>query len=89
MRADPSFVARASLSRRTTWPADVQRESVSIGDTFLLGTDGLSEVLEEEELAAWLGQAEVETACRRLVERAYELGGRDNITAVVLRATGP
>ena len=58
------------------------------GDVYLLCSDGLSGVIEHGELTAIL--LEHRDLCRtvgHLVERANELGGPDNITAVVVRVS--
>jgi PPM family protein phosphatase len=55
------------------------------GDRMLLCSDGLTEMLPEKEINQVLHtEAEPEQACRRLVTRANEAGGRDNITVVVV-----
>jgi protein phosphatase len=51
---------------------------------YLLCSDGLSEVLEPEHIAALLS-APAEDACRALVDAAYLAGSRDNISAIVVR----
>jgi serine/threonine protein phosphatase PrpC len=66
---------------------DVRREPVEIGDTFLLCTDGLSEMVDEAELATMLASPSIEAACAALIDRAYAAGGRDNITAVIARVS--
>jgi protein phosphatase len=63
---------------------DVQRIDLETGDRVLLCTDGLTEMVSEDSIAAILAaEAEPETACARLVAEANAQGGRDNITAVV------
>jgi protein phosphatase len=53
------------------------------GDRLLLSTDGLTDGVEDAEIELLCGQADLEAACRALVDRALEAGGRDNITAIV------
>lgn len=55
------------------------------GDVFLLCSDGLYEPLGPEGLMEFLRAPTAQAACEGLVAAAYEAGGRDNITAVVLR----
>jgi protein phosphatase len=56
------------------------------GDTLLLCSDGLTEMVSEEEIAAVLErERDPRQACERLVEEANRLGGRDNITVIVAR----
>jgi protein phosphatase len=65
---------------------DVQMEDLEPGDEILLCSDGLTEMLPPERLAAILAaELEPEEACMRLVFEANFEGGRDNITAIVAR----
>jgi len=54
------------------------------GDRFLLCSDGLHDVLSDEDLSVRLGQGDVGTASALLVAAANERGGPDNISAVVV-----
>lgn len=63
---------------------DVMRVSLEHGDRVLLCTDGLTDLLDNEEIGARLGSGEAAaTVCQQLVERALEAGGKDNVTVVV------
>lgn len=63
---------------------EVHKLALECGDRLLLCSDGLTEMLLEEQIKLALNtEAEPELACRRLVRLANEAGGRDNITAVV------
>lgn len=53
-------------------------------DRLLLCSDGLSDVLEEAQVAALLGDSEIDEAADLLVNAVLEAGGEDNVTAVVL-----
>jgi serine/threonine protein phosphatase PrpC len=63
---------------------EVQLDRARSGDVYLLCSDGLSEVLAVEEIAALL-ELPAERACRALVDAAYAAGSRDNISAIVVR----
>jgi PPM family protein phosphatase len=54
------------------------------GDRFLLCSDGLHDVLTENELSTCLAQGDVNEASALLVAAANEHGGPDNISAVVI-----
>lgn len=56
------------------------------GDSFVLCSDGLTDMVMDDALARLAGgtQEAAETA-QRLVEEALKNGGRDNVTAMVLR----
>jgi serine/threonine protein phosphatase PrpC len=64
----------------------VELHSVDLhpGDVILLCSDGLTEMVPEETIAAVVrGEADPRRACERLVEEANRRGGGDNVTAVV------
>lgn len=66
--------------------ATVQRFEVRSGDVLLLCSDGLSGVLNDETMMRVVSNsASPEQACRELIRGANELGGPDNITAIVAR----
>jgi protein phosphatase len=59
---------------------------VRAGDRLLLCSDGLTEMVSDEGIADILGaEPDPETACMKLVARANDAGGRDNITVVIVR----
>jgi protein phosphatase len=59
------------------------------GDQVLLCTDGLTEVVDDDRIAAVLAaQADGDDACRALIAAANQGGGPDNVTVVLLRAAG-
>jgi protein phosphatase len=68
---------------------EVHRADLEAGDVVLLCTDGLTDMVDDDRIAAALApEAEPRSACERLVALANEAGGRDNITAVVARFEG-
>lgn len=52
------------------------------GDRLLLCSDGLTDMVPEEEIQVLLSAPSVGTAVSQLVEAALEAGGRDNITCI-------
>jgi protein phosphatase len=65
---------------------DVRKADLQTGDALLLCTDGLTDLVPDERIAAVLAaEAEPKAACERLVADANAEGGRDNITAIVAR----
>ena len=59
------------------------------GDALLLCTDGLHGVLDSETIKGILTKAgNVEAAARALIDAALDGGGRDNVTALVVRYEG-
>ena len=65
---------------------EVHKQQLQPGDCLLLCSDGMSDMVPDEEITAIL-QAEPEprAACARLIEEANAHGGRDNVTAIVAR----
>lgn len=60
--------------------------TVDDGDTFLLCSDGLSNEVTESEIRDALLTGNCRQAVETLIEIALKRGGRDNISAVVVRA---
>jgi PPM family protein phosphatase len=59
---------------------------VQAGDRLLLCSDGLTEMLTNDAIAAVLrAEPDPRAACAKLVTQANEAGGRDNITVVIVR----
>jgi protein phosphatase len=65
------------------------RRSTEKGDAFLLCSDGLTDIVADDEIEAMLVAMEDERkAARALIELANERGGPDNISVVVVRIVG-
>lgn len=78
------------LSRALGTGAEVEIETFSRvplpGDIFLLCSDGLSNKLSSDEIHAILidSKEDIEGAARKMVDRAKEKGGEDNISIVIV-----
>lgn len=79
-------VLTRALGTEPVVEADLVRTGVRAGDMVLLTTDGLTNLVEREEISAILGKHSPADAARRLVGLANERGGFDNSTVVILRA---
>ncbi|MEO7110706.1 MAG: Stp1/IreP family PP2C-type Ser/Thr phosphatase [Polyangiaceae bacterium] len=80
-----NVIVRA-LGMKDTVKVDTRFETPREGDTYLLCTDGLSgPVSDEEILEITLAAPDIKTAGARLIERANQNGGPDNITVVLAR----
>jgi serine/threonine protein phosphatase PrpC len=64
---------------------DIFTEPVQEGDTLILCTDGLSGVIEDEDLRTIVEHYDPEESVQHLIARANEAGGPDNVTAIVVR----
>lgn len=58
------------------------------GDTLILCTDGLTDLVDENDILQTLSGRDVEEALETLVEMANIRGGHDNITAITLQMPG-
>ena len=58
---------------------------VQVGDHFLLCSDGLSNLIEEHELAEAMSEQQDQDLVGALVQQALERGGDDNVTIVAVR----
>ncbi len=59
---------------------------VEAGDRLLMCSDGLTEMVTDDVIAATLrAEPDPEPACRTLLAKANEAGGRDNITLLIVR----
>ena len=85
----PRNVITRALGIAPTVDVDVNSVPAEVGDVFLLCSDGLHGLVEDEDLVKIVHETSVLTeACARLVEAANRNGGRDNITAVLVRIEG-
>ena len=63
---------------------DVYQHDLKKNDRFLLCTDGLTEMVDDQTIGRILEQAAPEDAVRQLLDVANNAGGVDNITAIVV-----
>ena len=69
---------------------DIRRVGIAAGDTLLLCSDGLTEMVPEDRIAAELARGRpAQEACQVLVDLALDAGGKDNVTVVLGRYYAP
>ncbi|MBX3181153.1 MAG: Stp1/IreP family PP2C-type Ser/Thr phosphatase [Polyangiaceae bacterium] len=82
----PKNVITRALGMQDQVAVDLQSDDVQPGDLYVLCSDGLSGMIEDEEILEVVTSTDdLELACRGLVRLANEHGGEDNITAVLVR----
>jgi|SRR5215813_10376639 len=74
-----------ALGLEGTGEPEVSRVPIRTDDVFLICTDGVYDVLSSEQIGLALRRGSPQEMTERLVREAYEQGGTDNITAVVIR----
>ncbi len=65
---------------------DVMEERIESGDRLMLCSDGLSNMVLNEEIAEILGMGTAEEAVWALIEAANQAGGHDNISVAIVDA---
>jgi protein phosphatase len=64
----------------------LKMEKVKRGDTFLLCSDGLHDMLSDVEIKNVLSKSyALKDKCNRLIDKALEMGGKDNVTVIVIQ----
>lgn len=58
---------------------------IQVGDSYLLCSDGLSNMMQDEEMQEIITKNDVEQGARELVDLANQRGGEDNITLILLK----
>jgi protein phosphatase len=80
-----SIITRA-LGPEPEVEVDLQTVPAQAGDVFLICSDGLTTMLDDDKIAHVLSRAtSLQSAVRALVDEANRAGGRDNITVVLFR----
>jgi protein phosphatase len=66
---------------------EVHTYPVELGDIFLLCSDGLSDMVTDEDIELTLSslQANLQLAAEQLVQQANDNGGRDNVSVILVR----
>lgn len=80
-----NVIVRA-LGMKDTVTVDVTKVEPRAGDIFVLCSDGLSGMIEDDAIldAVVTGGQDLESICQDLIARANANGGQDNITAVLV-----
>jgi serine/threonine protein phosphatase PrpC len=82
-------VLSRALGRKAQVEVDTFSGSLAPGETLLLCSNGLSDVLHDAEMDEILRQDQLSQAITHLVETANERGGPDNISALLIQAYTP
>jgi serine/threonine protein phosphatase PrpC len=88
--ANKNYVTRA-LGVEPQVEVEVQEQPVDKGDIYILCSDGLSDMVEDEEIRLTLItlRQNPTLTVQQLVQAANDNGGRDNISAMLIRVAEP
>lgn len=69
---------------------EVNVHEVQVGDIYLLCSDGLNDMVEDEDIGSALRmlQANLPLAASQLIEMANDNGGRDNVSVILVKVNG-
>lgn len=82
----PKNVILRALGIQPSVQVDVSTHEVKPDDVYLLCSDGLTDMVPDEQLTACLRQEDdLQSTCEQLIEHANQRGGIDNITVVLAR----
>ena len=81
-------VLERAIGTRHTVKADASDVPIRLcaGDRLLLCTDGLHDLVHDEEMAGWAGGAQVSESAEKLIQAALARGGHDNISVILIEA---
>ena len=86
-RAHPMrHVLTSIIGSRDGSEPEVMSVPLERGDVFVLTTDGLHNVVDDETIGRLAAAAQPGEAARRLVQEALDKGTTDNVTVVIVRA---
>lgn len=82
----PRNVITRALGMSDTVQVDISSDDPQPGDTYVLCSDGLSSMMDDEEILKHVTEAATpEEAVQRLIDGANARGGEDNVTVIVAR----
>ncbi|HCY64636.1 MAG TPA: Stp1/IreP family PP2C-type Ser/Thr phosphatase [Oxalobacteraceae bacterium] len=66
---------------------EIHEHTTRVGDIYLLCSDGLSDMLADEDITSTLAEfgSDLESACGTLIQRANTHGGKDNISVILAK----
>ncbi len=69
---------------------EIQVHAVQVGDIYLICSDGLNDMVEDDEIRATLHmlRANLKLVAKQLIEMANDNGGRDNVSVILIKVNG-
>ena len=86
--ANKNLVTRA-VGVEDTVLLETHQHDIQAGDTYVMCSDGLSDMLDDASICqVLLAHDSLPAACQALIDAANDAGGKDNISVVLVRASG-
>lgn len=88
-RNTPKNLVTRALGIEADVKVDVMEEQILPGDIYMLCSDGLNDMVDDEEIHLTLSKygANLVQAGEHLIRQANEKGGKDNISVILIRVT--
>ena len=85
-----NYVTRA-LGVEPTVNVEVQETEAQPGDVYLLCSDGLTDMVDDEDIHLTIStfNASLDVVCKQLIELANDHGGRDNVSVQLAQVITP
>jgi len=85
-----NYITRA-LGAEITVDVEIQEVQVEMGDIYLVCSDGLSDMINDEEIHLTLStfSASLSSVAEQLVKISNQHGGKDNISVMLVKALAP
>ena len=86
--ANKNYVTRA-LGVEATVEVEIQEHPVQRGDVYLLCSDGLSDMVEDDDIHLTINTfgANLETVAKQLIQLGNDNGGKDNLSVLLAQVT--
>ena len=84
-RHENANVITRAVGVRESLEVDCVSGDAGAGDLFLLASDGLTRVVDDNEIVAQLGKGSLEQAADQLVETVLARGAPDNVSLIIVR----
>jgi serine/threonine protein phosphatase PrpC len=82
----PRSMLSQALGASDVIAPDITRIDIQAGDILLLCSDGLTDMLKDEQiLSLLLSGGALEELCQKLIQAALDNGGKDNVSVVLLQ----
>jgi type VI secretion system protein ImpM len=85
----PTHAITRAVGGDASLAVDVAYGTVRPGDRFVLCSDGLNHEVSDDIILRHLNEADVAACTQQLVNAALQAGGSDNVTVIIVDASGP
>ena len=82
----PTNVVTRAVGITGALDLDLVRDQIYPGDRFLLCSDGLTRMVPDDQIQAWIAHDDLQTAVGGLIGTTLEAGAPDNVTALLAEA---